>query len=181
MSSDPVEGATDDERREHLKNADEDIKNCAGKKFSIRVSSYGRILRSWHGFAIQFLALLDHCESDDQASSELARNVGDLSVQDQLIIALDQSILAYTSGLCAVVEQGRIIEQKYLSDDHIEESKRRNEEIKNNHPYGLFFGKLRNHLLHSLSAPLDLRRLPGLGHWICGLGNGATSKQCPTR
>lgn len=102
-------------------------------------------------------------------------------MQDQLIIALDQSILAYTSGLCAVVEQGRIIEQKYLSDDHIEESKRRNEEIKNNHPYGLFFGKLRNHLLHSLSAPLDLRRLPGLGHWICGLGNGATSKQCPTR
>lgn|SRR5699024_1533036 len=153
MSRDPVEGSTDAERLEHLKSADEAINNCAGKKFSVRVSSFRRILRSWHGFAIQFLALLDYCESDEEASSELARNVGDLSVQDQLILALDQSILAYTSGLCAVVEQRRIIEQRYLSDVHMHESMRRNEEIKNNHPYGLFFAKLRNHLLHSLSAP----------------------------
>lgn len=169
MSRDPVEGATDDERREHLKNADEAISKCAGKKFSIRVSSYRRILRSWHGFAIEFLALLDHCESDEEASSELARNIGDLSKQDRLILALDQSILAYTSGLCAVIEQGRIIERKYLSDIHRKESMRRNEEIKNNHPYSLFFAKLRNHLLHSLSAPWTFSAFLDSGTGTVGL------------
>lgn len=153
MSNDPVVGATDDERREHLRQADETLKNSAGKKFSIRISSFQRIVRSWHGFAELFLALLDHCENDAEASSELVRNVGDLSAQDQLILALDQSILSYTSGLCAVVDQARIVEQKYLSNSHQEESSERNKEIKNDYPYGFFFAKLRNHLLHSLSAP----------------------------
>ena len=169
MSRDPVEGVTDNERREHLKNADEAIDKSAGKKFSIRISSYKRILRSWHGFAIQFLTLLEHCETDENASSELARNVGDLSVQERLILALDQSILAYTSGLCAVVEQGRIIERKYLSDTHLKESERQNEEIKDNHPYGLFFAKLRNHLLHSLSAPWTFTALLDSGTGTVGL------------
>src|SRR5699024_9181011 len=102
---DPVAGASHEERTKFLEEADTDLKNSEGQKLVGRLSSHRRTFESWNGFSSRFVELLEHCETNSEASADLAaRNYGDRSHQQALILALDESILAYTAGLTAVVE-----------------------------------------------------------------------------
>jgi hypothetical protein len=138
--------------RDEIDELDKRIDEHPGKRLADRLDQLTRVIEAWAAFSVSFGRLLDECENDDGIMSELVRNVGDFSNQRRIILSLDQSVIAYTAGLGAVIDQSRDI-LRAQSEPIREEYDRRAAVIKKDHPGGPFLAKLRNYVLHYVAAP----------------------------
>ena len=91
----------EDPQLTRLNELDAAIAAHPGQHIVRRAKDLGRTFDTWSSFSMRLSALLNWYESDDETISELIRNVGDRSKQDDLVNALDQAIVAYTAGIGA--------------------------------------------------------------------------------
>lgn len=155
-----------EEHARRVSTADEAIAKHKGTRMVRRLRNARRVLEVWSDFATHFVELLENCESEASIVA-LTRNVGDRTEGQQLEQALDRALMPYVAGLAAVVEQSRPL-LDYLEPDTRAEADRRLAALKADHPQAIFLTKLRNYVLHYLTAPWVFRARYAAGQPLRG-------------
>lgn len=137
----------------------EAIQDHPGTPLRWRIEEFQRVLTAWAGFSLALREFIDECENDPDIHGELIRNVGDRSKQSQLILQLDQRLIAYVAGAGALIDHSRNLARDQPSG--IEEAhKSRAAAMLADVPASAFFGKLRNYILHKVVAPWAFQMRP---------------------
>ncbi|WP_295850384.1 hypothetical protein [uncultured Microbacterium sp.] len=139
---------------EEIAALDAHINHHPANKVFGRVRDLGRVLKAWHMYSRMLTELLEAIETSDEVAMELVRNVGDTSGREQIVLTLDQGIVAYVAGLGAVIDHARLLAKdrsKALQDRYAERTKQMMVDL----PHAMFLAKLRNYILHNVAAPWE--------------------------
>jgi hypothetical protein len=140
------------EKRDKLAAMDAALAAHPGSILRRRLEDLHRVWDAWAAFSAELYALLEVCETHEPTARELTRNVGDRTVQQNTIRALDKAVIAYAAGLGALIDQTRIVVQQQ-PDAWQEQYERRRAQTVGALPAALFLAKLRNYVLHYVAAP----------------------------
>jgi len=100
------------EKRDKLAAMDAALAAHPGSILRRRLEDLHRVWHAWAAFSAELYALLEVCETHEPTARELTRNVGDRTVQQNTIRALDKAVIAYAAGLGALIDQTRIVVQQ---------------------------------------------------------------------
>lgn len=131
---------------------DAQISQHPARRTHSRLRDLQRVLQVWNSYSLMLSQLLHELETSEEAAVELMRNVGDTSVRDQIVLSLDQGLIAYVAGLGAVVDHVRLLSSGQ-STALQERYARRTTQMRSRVPSAIFLAKLRNYVLHNVAAP----------------------------
>ncbi|WP_341940930.1 hypothetical protein [Microbacterium sp. LWH10-1.2] len=144
---------TDDEAStaDELAAKEREIYEHPGSRAHRRITNLARVFEVWRDFTFSLDNVLLQCESDENVIHALMRQ-SEPRGREVVERELDKSLLAYVAGLVAVVDQSRPV-MKLLTADLQKEAVERLNALKGGQPGAIFLAKLRNYVLHYLSAP----------------------------
>ncbi|QWS32605.1 hypothetical protein [Curtobacterium aetherium] len=151
MSEDATDEAPGGER-DKLNAMDVALAAHPGSVLRRRLEDLHRVWDVWAAFSAELYALLEVCETHEPTASELTRNVGDRTVQQNTIRALDKAVIAYAAGLGALIDQTRIVVQQQPAAWQDQYEQKRAQTV-GALPASPFLAKLRNYVLHYVAAP----------------------------
>lgn len=147
------EHVRDDDQRRQIEELRRLIDRSEGRRIHAHLTSYLRTLTVWQGFANSLLTLLQDCERDDQMMISAMTSMRRADPRDPIINALDSSLVAYAAGVGAVIDQTRELINKHGDRKVKGEFEQRKGALEELVPCAPLIVKLRNYLLHYLSAP----------------------------
>lgn len=146
----------DDGRLSEIEELRQQMDQSEGRRIHAHLSSYLRTVNVWQGFANNLLALLHECEHNDQMRVYAMTSFKRDDPRDSIISTLDSSLVAYAAGVGAVIDQTREVISKHGDDKIKAEFEQRKKNLEELVPSAPFLVKLRNYVLHYLSAPWEL-------------------------
>lgn len=143
----------DDDKRRENEALRQQIDRSEGRRIHAHLTSFLRTVTVWQGFASNLLTLLNECEHNDQMRVYAMTSMRRADPRDSIINALDSNLLAYAAGVGAVIDQTRELVNKHGDRKVKEEFEQRKKALERSVPSAPFIIKLRNYVLHYLSAP----------------------------
>lgn len=141
-----------DEWRAQLNELEKQYQEHPGRLFHSASTSLVRVTEAWLDFATTLSTLLHACEEQEALSLALFDQVN-RDARDEIVRHLDAALLAYTAGVGAVVDQTRDFVRRYGDENLGMEYNSRIAKMGQDVPEAEFMVKLRNYVLHYLSAP----------------------------
>lgn len=133
---------------------DAEIDRHPAHKTYRRLADLQRVLKAWNAYSLRLSQLLTELEESEEVAAVLMRNFGDTSAQDEIVLVLDQGLIAYVAGLGAVVDHARILSEG-RSKALRERYEGRTKQLLSDIPSAPFLAKLRNYVLHNVAAPWE--------------------------
>lgn len=141
---------------------DAEIDRHPAHKTYCRLVDLQRVLKAWSAYSLRLSQLLSELEASEEVAVVLMRNFGDTSAQDEIVLVLDQGLIAYVAGLGAVVDHARALSKgrsKALQERYADRTK----QLLSGIPSAPFLAKLRNYVLHNVAAPWEFSGSIGAG------------------
>lgn len=124
-----------------------------GSQVHDHLTNYIRTAEAWRVFATSLSTLLTKVEEDEEMGEEVANAFRSGDPRTPIVSALDTSLVAYSAGVGAVVDQTRRIMDKWGDDALKQELQAKVRNMLDTTPGAEFVVKLRTYVLHYLAAP----------------------------
>lgn len=151
----------DDDGQREVAGLRQQIDQSEGRRIHAHLTSYLRTVTVWQGFANSLLNLLNECEHNEEMRVYAITSMRQPDPRDSIISALDSSLVAFAAGVGAVIDQTREVVNKYGDRKVKREFEQRKKALEERVPSAPLIVKLRNYVLHYLSAPWGVSL-----HWV---------------